>query len=185
MHRYNLSDENIVKDYAKYEVLLSGLNRDIQRIDLGIEKVGIDFVNGLPVAKFFHSGLDNPIEMSLESHGTQQFVRIFPLVHFTLETGGVAVIDELDAAIHPGILPEILRWFSDPERNRFGAQLWMSCHAVSLLDDLLKEEVLICEKSEAGATQVYRLADIKDIRRDENLQRNYLGGVYGGVPSIG
>jgi hypothetical protein len=82
-------------------------------------------------------------------------------------------------------LPEILRWFSDPERNPHDAQLWMSCHAVSLLDDLLKEEVVICEKSPSGATEVYRLADIQGIRRDDNIVQKYLGGVYGGVPSIG
>ena len=61
----------------------------------------------------------------------------------------------------------------------------MSCHAVSLLDGLLKEEVLFCEKAPDGATQIYGLGDIKGIRRDENFLQNYLGGVYGGVPSIG
>jgi hypothetical protein len=28
-------------------------------------------------------------------------------------------------AIHPSVLPEIIRWFSDPDRNPYGAQLWM------------------------------------------------------------
>ena len=88
-------------------------------------------------------------------------------------------------AIHPNVLPEILRWFADPKRNPHGAQLWMSCHAVSLLETLLKEEVLICQKAASGATEVYRLGDIRGIRRDENFLQNYLGGVYGGIPTIG
>jgi uncharacterized protein len=183
--RFDRNDQELMSGYAQDEELLGALNRDIARIDLGVDQVQILALNGAPIASFTHAGLDQPIEMLFESHGTQQFVRIYPLLHRALATGGIAIIDELDVAIHPSVLPEILRWFSDPDRNPHGAQLWMSCHAVSLLDSLLKEEVLICEKTTDGATKVYGLGDIKGIRRDENFLQNYLGGVYGGIPSIG
>jgi uncharacterized protein len=183
--RFERDDLVLLTGYAQNAELLDALNRDIRRIDLGVDEVEILARNGAPVASFNHAGLDGPIEMLFESHGTQQFVRIYPTLYRALALGGIAVIDELDVAIHPSVLPEILRWFSDPQRNPYGAQLWMSCHAVSLLDGLLKEEVLICEKRADGATQVYGLGDIKGIRRDENFMQNYLGGVYGGIPSIG
>ncbi len=183
--RFERDELELLTAYAQDAELLGALNRDISRIDLGVDKVEILARNGAPVATFTHSGLDHPIEMLFESHGTQQFVRIYPVLYRALALGGIAVVDELDVAIHPSVLPEILRWFSDPERNPHGAQLWMSCHAVSLLDSLLKEEVLLCEKRADGATQVYGLGDIKGIRRDENFLQNYLGGVYGGIPSIG
>ncbi|MCY4153160.1 MAG: AAA family ATPase [Aestuariivita sp.] len=183
--RLESSDHDIAKEYRKDEKLLSKLNRDVQRLDLGVNKVFIETQRGPPKARFDHAGLDGPINMNLESHGTQQFVRIYPTLCRALEQGGIAIIDELDAAIHPTILPEILRWFCDNDRNPHGAQLWMSCHSVSLLDGLLKEEVLICEKSPSAATKVYKLAAIKGIRRSENYQRLYLGGVYGRVPIIG
>lgn len=183
--RFDQNELNILQGYANDQELLSALNRDIKRIDLGVDQVQILARNGAPVASFSHAGLDFPLEMWGESQGTQHFVRIYPVLHRILQTGGVAVIDELDSAIHPNVLPEIARWFSDPERNPHGAQLWMSCHAVSLLDDLLKEEVLICEKSFDGASQVYSLGDINGIRRDENFSEKYLGGSYGGIPSIG
>jgi len=183
--RIERNDFDLLTGYARDPELLSALNRDIRRIDLGVDQVQILAENGGPVASFTHTGLDQPIRMIFESHGTQQFFRIYPTIHRALALGGVAVIDELDVAIHPSVLPEILRWFSDPDRNPYGAQLWMSCHAVSLLDGLLKEEVLFCEKVPDGATQIYGLGEIKGIRRDENFLQNYLGGVYGGVPSIG
>lgn len=183
--RFEQTDLDLLTGYARSPDLLSALNRDIRRIDLGVDQVQILAENGAPVASFSHSGLDRPIRMPFESHGTQQFVRIYPTIYRALALGGVAAIDELDVAIHPSVLPEILRWFSDPDRNPYGAQLWMSSHAVSLLDGLLKEEVLICEKGADGASQIYGLGDIKGIRRDENFQQNYVGGVYGGVPSIG
>lgn len=183
--RFERDDVALLTDYAQNPALLSELNRDIRRIDLGVDRVDILARNGAPVASFTHNGLDGPIEMPFESHGTQQFVRVYPALYRALSLGGIAVVDELDVAIHPSVLPEIVRWFFDPARNPWGAQLWMSCHAVSLLDGLLKEEVLICEKRANGATQVFSLGDIKGIRRDENFLQNYLGGVYGGIPSIG
>ena len=59
-----------------------------------------------------------------------------PVIENSLTTGSIAVIDELDAAIHLMLLPEIISWSYDPVRNRNGAQLWMSCHNVSLLEYL-------------------------------------------------
>lgn len=183
--RFEQDEFSLLNGYARDPFLLESLNRDIRRIDLGIDDVRIIARNGAPVATFSHSGLDHPVEMALESHGTQQFVRIYPILHDALTTGGAAIVDELDGAIHPAVLPEILRWFADPARNSLGAQLWMSCHSVSLLDELIKEEVVICDKSIEGATQVYGLSDVQGIRRNENFVQNYLGGAYGGVPIIG
>ncbi len=97
----------------------------------------------------------------------------------------MAIIDELDAAIHPLILPEILRWFHDPKRNPRNAQLWMTCHNASLLENLTPSEVLLCEKDRAGRTQVYRLADINEIDVDDNFYRKYMGGMFGAIPQIG
>ena len=116
---------------------------------------------------------------------TRQFIRIFPSLSFALQYGGLAVIDELDQSIHPSILPEIIRWFHDPERNPNKAQLWMSCQAASLLEDLEKEEVFFCDKSSDGRTQIYGLRDIQSVRRTDNFYKKYLGGVYGAVPKIG
>ena len=172
-------------EYKKNSQMLKALNRDIRRIDLGIDNFTPPDIKRRTPATFTHAGLDNPIKMQMESNGTKEFVRIYPMLYQALESGGVAVIDELDGSIHPAVLSEIMRWFWDPDRNPLGAQLWMSCHAVSLLSDLLKEEILICEKSTNGATQVYGLSNIQGIRRGENFLPNYLGGVYGGVPNIG
>lgn len=178
-------ERELLEQYYRNPKLLEALNRDVRRIDLGIDQVRISSKDGHPAVRIDHAGLDRSFPMSMESQGTERFFHIFPILHHALEKGGVAVVDECDVSIHPAILPEILRWFTDPDRNPYGAQLWMGCHAASLLDDLLKEEVLICEKNADGATEIYGLDDVKGVRRGENYRQNYLGGVYGGVPSIG
>jgi energy-coupling factor transporter ATP-binding protein EcfA2 len=185
IEKVDFAEDSIVRFYAQHPELVEALNREIERIDLGIKGMSIDSASGGPVAKFEHEGLDRLMPMQLESHGTRQFIRIFPMLIQTLTVGGVAVIDELDLAIHPIVLPEILRWFYDPIRNPQNAQLWMSCHNASLLDDLIKEEVYFCEKDSRGRTRVYGLQDIQSVRRNDNYYQKYLGGVYGAVPQLG
>jgi energy-coupling factor transporter ATP-binding protein EcfA2 len=178
-------DRALIRYLAQNPTIVTELNRELRRIDLGVEAMRIEPMPAGPVALFRHQGLHLDMPWHLESHGTRSFIRSFPLILLALQKGGIALIDELDLAIHPLLLPEVVRWFSDSERNRHDAQLWTSCHSASLLDDLSKEEVVLCEKDQQGRSQIYSLMDIGAVRRDDNLYRKYLGGVYGSVPHIG
>lgn len=186
IERTETKEELIVQHFATNRARLQGLNRDISRIDLGIQQVNVlSSTEHGPIMQFLHEGLSVPMPIHLESHGTRSFLKIYPIIASALETGGIAIIDELDCSIHPMILPEILSWFHDPIRNPGDAQLWVTCQNVALLDFLSKEEVLFCEKDMFGKTSVYRLSDIDGVRRDDNFYRKYLSGVYGAVPQIG
>lgn len=185
IEKVETTEDLIVRHYAANPALLQSLNREIERVDLGIRKMQIQTGPTGPVAVFEHQGLTMPLPVQLESHGTRTFIRIFPLLAAALETGGIAVVDELDLSIHPIVLPEIIRWFHDTERNPHNAQLWMTCQNASLLEDLVKEEVFFCEKDSKGRTTVYGLRDIQAVRRNDNYYRKYLGGVYGAVPHLG
>jgi uncharacterized protein len=183
--RNEVSDPDAIRYYATNSASMAALNQEIGRIDLGIKRMHIQQLPNGPMAYFDHEGLHQAMPWHLESHGTRTFVKYFPLLHMALQNGGVAVIDEVDISIHPLVLPEIVRWFHDEKRNPKRAQLWMTCHAASLLEDLLKEEVFFCEKDARGRSSVYGLQDIKDVRRTDNRYRKYMSGVYGAVPQIG
>jgi len=185
LEKSDYREDHIVQLYANNPKLVEDFNREIQRVDFGIRALEMHSGSNGPIALFRHEGLARPMPLMYESHGTRQFLKFYPIILQALETGGVAVFDELDIAIHPVILPEILRWFHDPKRNPYNAQLWMSCQNPSLLEDLIKEEVLFCEKDNKGRTEVYSLNDIKSVRRNENYYKKYLGGTYGAVPQIG
>ncbi len=178
-------ERDMTRWYETHPAALSELQRIAKRIDLGIEEIGLDRSSTDPQMLFRHAGLDQVISLSRESHGTQQFIKVFPYILMTLDRGGVAIIDELDTTIHPLILPEILRWFGDKDQNPHGAQIWTTCHSASLLSDLTKEEVLFCEKDSRGYTSVFKLADVERVRRNENFFGKYLGGEYGAVPILG
>lgn len=178
--------DKAVIDYLKARPdTLRRLEVELSRIDVGVE--GIRFQNGPngPFPLFKHAGLQEEMPWLLESHGTRAFIKMYPFILTALDNGGLVAIDEMDSAIHPLVLPELVRWFYDHERrNPQDAQLWFTCHSAALLDNLQKEEIVICEKDRQGRTQVYSLMDVK-VRRDENHYRKYLSGAYGGVPRVG
>jgi hypothetical protein len=185
MDRIDFNDQAAIQYLAQNPAVVEALNRELQRIDVGVERMHIVHTATGPASLFKHQGLPVDMPLSLESHGTRSFIRIFPYLLLALQSGGIGLIDQLDVSIHPLILPEIIRWFYDADRNRFDGQLWMSCHSASLLDDLSKEEVVFCEKDKNGRSRIYSLMDIGSVRRSDNLYKKYLGGVYGAVPQIG
>ena len=186
--RNRIDDKDVARFYQQQPKAFE-LLRDISgRIDLGIEDIKVKesnlFFDHLSL-HFKHSGMDQILTLQDESEGTKSFVKAFPFIVQALDTGGIAIVDELDTTIHPMLLPEILRWFEDDNRNRHGAQLWMTCHSASLLSKLTKEEVLFCEKDQAGNTTVFKLSKIEGVCRNENFFGKYMSGEYGDVPVIG
>ena len=155
-----------------------------RRFDIGIEKVEIVLTNGGMEPLFFHRGVHKPISRAAESHGTNMVYNLFPMLFCAMQRGGVAVIDELDNAIHSLLVPEIVDLFVDPDRNAHGAQLIAVCHNPSILQYLEKEEIYFTEKSSEGATSIFGLKDIRGVRRESNIYANYLAGAFGGVPKI-
>jgi len=185
LERFDPSDADASRWYLLVPDLTAKLNREIDRIDLGIRGMQVTGHGDSAELLFHHQGLQTPMRWGAQSHGTRSVLKYFPILNHALERGGVAVIDEFDASIHPHVVAEIFRWFHDPERNPRRAQLWTTCHNASLLDELEKEEVFICGKDRRGYASIYGLKDVKAVRRDHNLYRKYMSGVYGGVPLIG
>ena len=157
----------------------------VQRSDLGIRDMEIADGFGGKHIRFNHGGLDTPIVLGLESKGTRRLIHLLPLIKFALDVTGLAILDEIDGALHVDMLGEILSWFRSRESNLRNAQLLVSSHHVGLLDDLEKEEVFIVEKDGSGATRIYGAQDVKGLRRDVRLYSKYRAGVLGGLPRFG
>lgn len=126
-----------------------------------------------------------------ESAGTQRlFVLAHPIVQM-LEQGGVLVIDEFDARIHPNLAIELIRLFHDPATNRRHAQLIFTTHNTNLLSAKLfrRDQVWFVEKSRQGASNLYSLLeyriDGKIVRNDASFEKDYILGRYGAIPFIG
>lgn len=125
--------------------------------------------------------------MNYESSGTQRLVILLETIMAALSSeNGVAVIDELDAFLHPDIFDEIISLFTSTSTNPNNTQLIFSAQNYSILSKLDKQQIILTEKSRStGQTDVWRLDDINGINSRDNFYLKYLTGAYGGVPNIG
>ncbi|WP_185996258.1 AAA family ATPase [Nocardioides campestrisoli] len=139
------------------------------------------------VHKAVKGGTSLPFEE--ESLGTKSWLSFVSYALDALEHGGVLLVDELDASLHPLLIAEALQLFQSPRTNRHGAQLVFTTHDVTLLSNSLERlslsrgQVWLVEKSEHGASTLTPLSDYRP-RKGEDLARGYLQGRYGGTPRI-
>ncbi len=179
------TNNQLLSVYENNKPCLDQLNRELRRLDVGLESMTLERGNQGLFAKFKHVGLDEIIFLHEESGGTQRFIEIFARLYHSLAMGSVVIIDELDTEFHPLLLSELLRWFNDSERNPHGAQLLCTGHNPVLLDNLEKEQVFFTEKPLGQSTRIYGARDIKGLRREPSLMKKYLAGELGAVPHIG
>jgi len=129
-----------------------------------------------------------------ESQGTQKFFALSAPILDTLESGGVLLIDELDASLHPMLTECFIKLFNNKELNKHNAQLIFVTHDIHLLSvpELFeRDQIWFTEKNKYGSTNLYSLLEFrknnkgKDVRAADNLEKHYLQGRFGAVPYIG
>ena len=99
-----------------------------------------------------------------------------------LATGGLAIIDELEADLHPNMLKPIMDLFFSKRSNPKQAQLLCTCHSPEILNIVDKSQVVLVEKDEQCRSEAWRLDTVSGIRTDDNYYAKYLSGAYGAVP---
>ena len=198
LENFSKIQSNVSGVFGNQEISMNAISKYYEENPNALDKT-IDFLRkfdtgltNIKIAKsgenfrplFFHYGTRRALLEEYESHGTSKIFALFPTLLNVLENGGIAVVDELDNAIHSLLLPEIIDLFVDPGRNPRNAQLIAVCQNPSLLHHLEKEEVFFAEKGGDGATAIYGLKEIKGVRRESNIYANYLAGAFGGVPKV-
>ncbi|MBP5457461.1 MAG: ATP-binding protein [Paludibacteraceae bacterium] len=156
-----------------------------------IKSIEIESVHDLYNSKGEISGSISFSFYEKESSGTQKLFDMSGPIFDTLEKGGILVVDELDAKMHPLISQQIIRLFNSPTTNPRNAQLIFSTHDTHLLSSkmLRRDQIWFTEKNEAEQTDLYCLTDIvlpdgSKPRNDANYEKNYIAGRYGAVPYI-
>lgn len=119
-----------------------------------------------------------------ESSGTQRTFVLLRKILPALEVGGVVVLDELESDLHPDMLIALLELFINIEYNPYNAQLIFTCHSHEILNILDKTQIVLVEKDENCSSEAWRLDEMKDVRRDDNLYAKYRAGAYGAIPNI-
>lgn len=127
-----------------------------------------------------------------ESYGTVRFVNLFPLVERAMLTGGVLVVDEFDASIHPMAIMSIVNVFHNDDINTRGAQLIFNTHNPIFLNGgvFRRDEIKFVERDrETGSSTCYALSDFgtsgpSGVRQGDDYMKNYFVSRYGAIEDI-
>lgn len=122
-----------------------------------------------------------------ESKGTRKFFAMSAPILDTLKNGKVLIIDELDASLHPILTQHLIKLFHNEEVNKNNAQLIFATHDTNLLNRNIfrRDQIWLTEKNKYGATDLYSLAELKNVRKQEDFEAQYIQGKYGAIPYLG
>ena len=134
-----------------------------------------------------------------ESAGTQKAFKLSGPVLWALANGGVLMIDEIEAGMHPIMTLNTIEMFLSKESNPNNAQLIFATHDTNLLSysTLRRDQIYFAEKNNWESTEVYSLSDFvyfeeKDglfksekERPDTDKEKRYFEGRYGAIPYLG
>lgn len=127
-----------------------------------------------------------------ESYGTIRFINMFPLVVNAIINGGILVVDEFDASIHPMALMSIINVFHNDDINKSRAQLIFNTHNPIFLNSNLfrRDEIKFVERDdETHYSKHYSLAYFgttgdKGVRMHDDYMKNYFVSQYGAIKDI-
>ncbi|NDL67895.1 AAA family ATPase [Anaerotalea alkaliphila] len=183
------------KDFFAWNKILDGF---VKNADFGPQ--GIAFKSNksedkesssmelVSIYKYHDENIVIPAEL-MESRGTLKLVDFAIPFEKLFKSGGVFVLDEFDAAIHPELIKGILALFNDSDLNKAGAQLIFTTHNPIYLNNKIfrRDQIRFVEKdTDSYESVIYSLADFgaEEVRNDHNYLINYFKGNYGALPFI-
>ncbi len=131
------------------------------------------------------------LPFSSESDGTRKLFAALPVILMALKEGRLVIVDELDAKLHPKLLRYVIRLFTNPEINRYGAQLLFTSHDVSTMKNSIfrRDEIWFAALDENNCSEVYSLSELRKENNDPinntaAYDKQYLEGRYGADPYL-
>lgn len=140
-----------------------------------------------------HKNSNGEFELRLieESEGTRKLFSLLPNIIDTIVYGGLTIIDELDAKLHPKLLQSIIELYKNQEFNHFHGQLIFTSHDLTTMSNKIfrRDEIWFACKDENDVSEIYSLYDIRDennehIRASANFNKQYIEGRYGADPYL-
>ena len=182
--------------FANNEELQSQMRALITSWDLGLSDVRIHKYENAPTERSGESkvtwvpwGIHNArgasfeLPFGMESSGTQTALVLLWRLLPALAVGAVALIDELEADLHPHMIEPILQLFDAPESNPHGAQIIFTCQSPEVLKLLHRAQVMFVEKIHCEST-AYRGDEVEGLTSAQNLYGKYMAGALGAVLQI-
>jgi len=134
-----------------------------------------------------------------ESAGSKKAFILSGPILWTLANGGVLIIDEIEAKMHPVMTLNTIDIFLDPASNPNKAQLIFATHDTNLLtySTLRRDQIYFVEKNQWESSELYSLSDFvyfenkngefksEKERPDTDKEKRYFEGRYKAIPVLG
>lgn len=131
------------------------------------------------------------LEFPEESEGTRKLFSLIPNIIDAMLQGGVIIIDELDAKLHPKLLKYIIMIFKEKTLNKENAQLIFTSQDLTTMNNQVfrRDEIWFACKNGNKESEIYSLYEIRDengehIRANASFSKQYLEGKYGADPYL-
>ena len=157
----------------------------LMAIDTGIKDISYDDsekeIRFMTVHKG-KNGKDYPMGLYYESEGTLKSIVLFIHARKAISNNWSIFVDELNSKLHPLLLKFIIDLFYE---ENSAAQLIYTTHDTTLMDKKFfrRDQIWFVEKDEFGYSELSALSDYK-VRSDASFEKDYLAGVYGGIPFL-
>jgi hypothetical protein len=135
-------------------------------------------------AKVIYDDFETDLIME-ESVGIKKLFEIICPIIDIIQNGKILVCDEFETGLHESIVHYVIKTFHKAKQDKF-AQLIFTTHDTSLLDKELfrRDQIWFTELNKERATELYSLAEIRNVRKTENLEKGYVEGKYGAIPML-
>ena len=128
---------------------------------------------------------DFEINMAEESAGIQKLFEIICPILDILMKGKILICDEIELGLHEAVVKRILEIFQASKKDEY-AQIIFTTHDTTLLtsDLFRRDQIWFTELDEQRSTDLFSLAEVKNVRKEENLAKGYINGKYGAIPML-
>ncbi|KKP68644.1 MAG: Abortive infection protein [Candidatus Moranbacteria bacterium GW2011_GWE1_35_17] len=148
--------------------------------DDSIDGLEVNTDNNAISIKVSHKNFSGSIDIMQESAGTRElFAYIYDILS-AFKKGGIVIYDETNRFYHPDVELALLSIFKNEEFNAKNAQLFFASHNHETFDLLELDQAYIVEKTDSSST-VYKLSEIEDLKKRDNLKKKYRLGMLGGI----
>jgi hypothetical protein len=211
---YKDSKQDIWMDYSLHQIykneniknsvltFLKELDTGIKDINVTINEAEVDSVELLPFlsdefkkviaearaesisTKIVYDEFETDL-MSEESTGIKKlFGMLCPIIDIMVN-GKVLICDELEANLHEALVYGLIKLFVSTKTDKT-PQLIFTTHETGLLNfDLFRrDQIWFTEMKKDRSTDLFSLAEIKNVRREEKFGNGYITGKYGAIPML-
>ncbi len=183
---YNSSQSNISNDFKNPKIIYD--SETVENINYFLEKHNFDFKLNhvdVPTEKedlfFVKQGLDVLLPYEMESIGNKTLVYLLPIINNVLKNGGMLLLDEFGSGMHNALEELLVKYFM---KTSVTSQIFLVSHSTNLISqNILRPDQIISVDYEDNSSIIYKFST-ENPRSSQNLEKMYLGGVFGGLPNF-